>query len=357
MCEIRKIAESSKVVEGIALLDNKAQLPTLGKGTLSKRARSKFYTQSIVRGLFYLESPLQKGYSRAYHCASILKQHDGKITSRYCNSRICHVCNRIRTAKMMAGYIEPLRQLGDLYFTTLTIKNVKAHALSETVEKMLKDMSNIIRVLREKRKINISGIRKIEVTYNAKTDEYHPHFHILHNHNVGSIIITEWLKRNSTANLQGWDRKKKKLVDIQVTKAITKNGEDDKAFLNEIFKYATKFVVKDDKEKGVLNVYAPALDVILRSLHMKRSVQSFGEIRKIVIKEEAEHEELISQEFDDVELQYKEWHWIEDISNWFDSSSKALTDYKPPDIEFKYFIGDCLPLNKKEKRKNKLYEL
>jgi hypothetical protein len=258
---------------------------------------------------------------------------------------------------MMAGYIEPLRQLGDLYFTTLTIKNVKAHALSETVEKMLKDMSNIIRVLREKRKINISGIRKIEVTYNAKTDEYHPHFHILHNQNVGSIIIDEWLKRNKTANLQGWDRKKKKLVDIQVTKPITKNGEDDKAFLNEIFKYATKFVVKDDKEKGVLNVYAPALDVILRSLHMKRSVQSFGEIRKIVIKEEAEHEELISQEFDDLEFQHKEWHWIEDMNNWFDSSSKALTDYKPPDIEFKYFIGDCLPLNKKEKRKNKVYEL
>jgi hypothetical protein len=212
---------------------------------------------------------------------------------------------------------------------------------------MLKDMSNIIRVLREKRKINISGIRKIEVTYNAKTDEYHPHFHILHNQNVGSVIIDEWLKRNSTANLQGWDRKKKKLVDIQVTKPITKKGEDDKAFLNEIFKYATKFVVKDEKEKGILNVYAPALDVILRSLHMKRSIQSFGEIRKIVIKEESEHEELISQEFDDIELQDKEWFWIVDMNDWYDSIGKPLTDYKPPDIEFRYFIGDSLPSIKK----------
>ena len=92
---------------------------------------------------------------------------------------------------MMAGYIEPLRELGDLYFTTLTIKNVKAENLAETIEKMLKDISNIIRVLRERKKINISGIRKIEITYNAKMDTYHPHFHILHNKNVGDIIIEE----------------------------------------------------------------------------------------------------------------------------------------------------------------------
>ena len=244
---------------------------------------------------------------------------------------------------MMAGYIGPLRGLGNLYFTTLTIKNVNAENLAETIEKMLKNMSNIIRVLREKRKINISGIRKIEITYNAKMDTYHPHFHILHNENVGDIIINEWLKRNPTAKKQGWDWKKKEMVDIQTSKPVTKKDEDDKKFLNEIFKYATKFVVKDSKDRNIMNVYVPALDNILRALHTKRSVQSFGEIRKLKIAEEEGEQELLSQEIIDIEEEtYKEWQWaaIDDIYDWLDSNGKRLTNYKPPDIEFTYFLSN-----------------
>jgi hypothetical protein len=257
---------------------------------------------------------------------------------------------------MMAGYIEPLRGLGDLYFTTLTIKNVKAENLAETIEKMLKNMSNIIRVLREKRKINISGIRKIEITYNAKMDTYHPHFHILHNENVGDIIIDEWVKRNPTAKKKVWDWKKKEMVDIQTSKPVTKKDEDDKKFLNEIFKYATKFVVKDSKDRNIMNVYVPALDNILRALHTKRSVQSFGEIRKLKIAEEEGEQELLSQEIIDIEEEiYKEWQWafIDDIYDWLDNNGKRLTNYKPPDIEFTYFIGDISPLSKTEENRFK----
>jgi plasmid rolling circle replication initiator protein Rep len=333
-------------------LDNIAQLPTTTKETLSKRARSKFYTQKITSPLLYIESPLHKNYERAFHCGAVIKQKGKKVISQYCNSRICHVCNRIRTAKMMAGYIEPLRELGDLYFTTLTIKNVKAENLAETIEKMLKDISNIIRVLRERKKINISGIRKIEITYNSKMDTYHPHFHILHNENVGDIIIEEWLKRNPTAKEKGWDWKEKKMVDLQVSKPVTKKDEDDKKFLNEIFKYATKFVVKDSKDRNIMNVYVPALDNILRALHTKRSVQSFGEIRKLKIAEEEGEQELLSQEIIDIEEEtYKEWQWasIDDIYDWLDNNGKRLTNYKPPDIEFTYFIGDISPPTEKEK--------
>lgn len=332
-------------------LDNIAQLPTDTLKSLSKRARSKFYTQKIVSPLLYLDSPLNKNYSRAFHCGGVIKQNGKKMVSRYCNSRICHVCNRIRTAKMMLGYIEPLRQLGDLYFTTLTMPNVKAENLSQTVEDMIKHISNIIRVLRERKKINVSGIRKIEITYNAKRDDYHPHCHILHNEDIGYMIIDEWLKRYPLAKKQGWDFKEKTMVDLQVTKPVTKKSDDDKKFLNEIFKYATKFVVKDNKEKGILNVFVPALDNILRALHTKRAVQSFGEIRKLKIEQGIEETpELIAQEIEDIEIGNKEWEWgrIENIYDWIDKNDNRLTNYEPPNIEFKYFLGDSSPRTKKE---------
>lgn len=337
-----QVIENINIQNGCSL-DKIAQLPTDTRKNLTKRARSKFYTQKIVYPLLFIDSPLNKGYVRAFLCGSVIKQHGKKLTSNYCNSRICHVCNRIRTAKMMSGYIEPLRKLGDLHFTTLTLKNVKADQLNQTVDKMIKDIANIVRVLREKRKINISGIRKIEITYNHKNDDYHPHIHIMHNINIGDTIIDEWLKRNPTSKKQGWDCRKKRMVDLQNTKPVTKESKDDKKYLNEIFKYASKFVVKDNNEKGLLNVYVPALNTILISLHKKRSVQCFGEIRKIKVDDSIEDEipELISQEIADIEFsERKEWNWaeIDGIYDWLDNCGIRLTHYEPPDIKFIYYL-------------------
>lgn len=337
------------------ILDNIAQLPTDRLESLKKRARSKYYTQKIITPLLYTDSPLHKTYERSFHCGGTIIQVGKKLVSRYCNGRLCHVCNRIRTAKMMGGYIEPLRKLGDLYFTTLTRKNVTAEELTETINKMLKDMSNIIRVLREKRGIKISGIRKIEVTYNAKTNTYHPHFHILHNYDVGDMIIDEWLIRNeNVAKRSGYDYRLKKVVPIQVTKPVSKKDDDDKKFLNELFKYASKFVVKDDKEKGVLNIYVPALDTILRSLHTKRTMQTFGDIRKLkAVEDVTEVSELISQEIEDIKEENNEWRWLGNLEryDWIDSEGNELTKYKPPDITFQYFLGDTLPITEVEKKR------
>jgi plasmid rolling circle replication initiator protein Rep len=350
------INPKNRVIEA-PLLDNIAQLPTDSIDNLGKRARSKYYTQKIVTPLLYTESPLHKTYERTYHCASKIVQTGKTLKSKFCNGRLCHVCNRIRTAKMMAGYIEPLKQLGQLYFTTLTIKNVTAEELPKTIGKMLKDMSNIIRVLREKRKIDISGIRKIEITYNAKMNTYHPHFHLLHNTDSGNMIIDEWIVRNpNSAKKMGWDAKLKKMIPIQVSIPVTKENDNDKKYLNELFKYASKFVVKDDKERGILNVYVPALDNIMRSLHTKRTMQSFGKIRKIVINSVenlSENLELIAQEIEGILEENKEWKWEgqKDIYDWVDKKGNRLTNYTPPNIDFQYFIGDIAPYTKTEEKR------
>jgi hypothetical protein len=106
------------------------------------------------------------------------------------------------------------------------------------------------------------------------------------------------------------------------------------------------------------------LDNILRALHTKRSVQSFGEIRKLKIAEEEGEQELLSQEIIDIEEEtYKEWQWafIDNIYDWLDNNGKRLTNYKPPDIEFTYFIGDISPpsiaeINRFKRKLNKQKE-
>lgn len=290
-------------------LDTLAQLPTTKGQNLLKRARSKWYTERISGGLLYLNSPLHKYYQRAYYCNHTLVQENTSIKSKYCNTRVCHICNRIRTAKMMNGYMKQLdgRQL---QFVTLTLPNVKAEELRYTCEYITKEASNIIRVFRERRKININGVRKLEVTYNNKTDTYHPHLHFVVD-TSGEELVKEWLKRVPTANKKGQDCQ------------IATQGS-----LNELFKYTTKII---GHKKGEYIVYTRALDNIMLSLQKKRCFQPFGDVRKV--SEEVE-DELKVQVYDIQEYDFMEWVW-EDC-DWVNKHKSTLTGYISPDVDFCY---------------------
>ena len=291
-------------------LDTLAQLPTDDLKSLKKRARSKWYTTAISGRLLYLDSPLHKYYQSAFYCSHILKQEGKKVTAHYCNTRICHICNRIRTAKLMNGYVSQLQKLGSLQFVTLTVPNCSVTELDDTIDSLLKSFSNILRVIRERRKISINGIRKLEVTYNYVTNTYHPHIHVLVDGGSGEIIVTEWLKRYDTASEKAQD---------------CRNA--DAKGLNEIFKYTTKIVTKSNKK---IEIYIPALDSIMLALRGRRCFQPFGSIKKV----EEDITGIESVEYDEIEA-YDLIEWIWDECDWV-ADNRTLTGYISPDVEFEF---------------------
>lgn len=297
-----------------------AQLPTNSKNgliPLQKRARSKWFTQQIVKQLLQLDdTALTKYYTNASNCNSSLLQDNGKITSKYCNSRVCNVCNRIRTAKLMNGYILQFSKFSKLEFVTLTRPNVKKSELRSEVEFIIKRASNIIRILRERKKIDISGIRKIEITYNSVADTYHPHLHILCNEDYGKHILELWLKFNPTANIKGQDCR-----------------EATQESLNELFKYSTKFLVKSNN-KNEMDLYVKPLDNIMAALYNKRTFQPFGNIKKVV----EDVEEISSQIYDNIPIyEFAYWVWNNE-SDWENFITKEpLTKYKKPNYKINIY--------------------
>lgn len=291
-------------------LDTLGQLPTKDLKNLWKRARSKWYTTAIVGRLLFLGSSLNSYYQRAFYCSHILKQEGNKITAKYCDTRVCHICNRIRTARLMNHYVDQLLNLGEIEFVTLTVPNCSAAALNTVVDEMIKKSSNINRVFRERRNLDISGIRKLEITYNADKDSYHPHLHILVSGGIGNEMVDEWLKRNPDASI--------KAQDVRPA---------DQKSLNELFKYTTKIAVK---QKQALTVYIPALDVILRSLSGRRCFQPFGKIRAV----DEEITGLQSEEYEGIpEYDFVEWIW--DECDWV-NGKETLTGYISPDFEINF---------------------
>lgn len=291
------------------LLDTLAQLPTKQEDlTLKKRSRSKYYTQLIVGKLAQLEEgKMKRYYDNAWHCCGILLQEGQKLTGKYCNTRVCHICNRIRTAKLMHSYSPQFDKLKGLQFTTLTAPTIDADKLTEEAIRRRAEFTKIVRVLRERRGYNISGIIKQEITYNFETNKYHPHLHIINDNELGDEIIKEWIKRFPEAN-----------KNAQNVTEVTQGS------FNELFKYTTKIAHKLKKNKNEFDVIVPAINEIMKAQYGRRTIQTFGKIRAV----SEDIDKLQSNTYNIKEYEAVVWQYIG--HDWH-SEHGALTGYVPND--------------------------
>ena len=79
--------------------------------TYKRRAVAKFNTNALVFEMVKLDSPLTKSYWNSFHCSNIILQDGKTLTAKYCNNRWCTVCNRIRTGKLIKGYLPEFEKM------------------------------------------------------------------------------------------------------------------------------------------------------------------------------------------------------------------------------------------------------
>lgn len=100
-----------------------------------------------------------------------------------CKNRFCPVCAWRKARKdalglsLMMQYIKQ-EENKEFIFLTLTTPNV----MSDELENEIKRYNNSFRKLIKRKKVDsvIKGyVRKLEITYNKKRDDYNPHFHVL----------------------------------------------------------------------------------------------------------------------------------------------------------------------------------
>lgn len=237
---------------------------------LKKITKLKALNRFISSRLYYNnpESPLRKGYRNSIHCQGVLTVNDGTITSAYCKNRWCPICNRNKTAELINKYLPTLDKEIELYFITLTRPNVSGDALKCEIEDILSILRKILNSYTSRKFINkgVIGIRKLECTYNAESNTFHPHFHLLvSDREFSKYIRDRWLKLNSTA----------KRIAQKVKKADGKKG----TYL-EIFKYFTKLLAKD---KATNKVYFDPInmDIIFKAMKGHRVFQPIGKLKAI----------------------------------------------------------------------------
>lgn len=100
-----------------------------------------------------------------------------------CKNRFCPVCAWRKARKdalglsLMMQYIKQ-QENKEFIFLTLTTPNVQNEQLKDEIKHYNKSFKKMVE--RKKVKSIIKGyVRKLEITYNKKRDDYNPHFHVL----------------------------------------------------------------------------------------------------------------------------------------------------------------------------------
>ena len=295
-------------------LDTLAQLdhntPNRAIQTLQKRAVSKYFTNEILYPLIDLKNTRQQSYWNTYHCVKTLHQTpDGKCIAKYCKNRWCIVCNRIRTGILINSYLPVIQKWAEPRFVTLTLPTVDFENLPERITKLGKDFSVLSR--RIQRQFG-SGemMRKFEITWNYKTKQYHPHYHVLQDGVRNSEALVEgWLHDHPEANVLAQD-----------------NRKADKNTVIEMFKYMTKMWKRIDNEDTLKEVrvlpYPPEImDNIFSVMHRKRTIQTYGGLKK--------HSEDFNPDIATVFLSEERegitfWDWEQELRTWVDYTTGEL---------------------------------
>lgn len=266
-------------------------------------ALRKYSTQQKVKALVDAtnDDNWKKQFWKSYHCNNILLQNGTQLTGSLCRKRWCQTCSRIKTAEMVNAYKQPLTELNELYFVTLTAPTVKGRQLSSEITKRLKAFQRSKDNLRKNYGIKLNGIRKMEITYNEKEDKYHPHFHFIQQGKAeAEALLNEWLKQFPSASINAQD-----IQRIDTT--------NDKSFI-ELFKYATKDVLKD-------NTTAYAQYIIYKALEGRRIFQTYGSIRKV--KEPQEAKEL-KELADFLPYALEIWKYEESLKDWTNATNETM---------------------------------
>ncbi|HHW5275430.1 TPA: protein rep [Staphylococcus aureus] len=161
--------------------------------------------------------------------------------SNLCKNRFCPICAWRKARKDALGLslmMQYIKQKEDkqFIFLTLTTPNVT----SEHLESEIKDYNKAFKKMIERKKVKsiIKGyVRKLEITYNSKRDDYNPHFHVLIAVNKSYftdkryyISQKEWLElwRDVTGN--------QAITQVHVQKVKQNNNKE----LYEMAKYSGK---------------------------------------------------------------------------------------------------------------------
>lgn len=230
----------------------------------------------------------------------------GKLhNANFCRDRLCPMCAWRRSYKIFSQVSQIMKLIKDDYlflFLTLTVPNVKGSDLSKTVDDLGKGWTKLLRHKRVKKVVK-GYFKALEITRNARRDDYHPHFHSV------LAVPKSYFKKNDYIKQEEWlSIWRECMADDTITQVDIRRAknkptsdevqasEDLASAVAEIAKYAVKsgdYLIYGDTETT-----DKVVDVFASVLHGRRLCSfdrngAFGKAREQLQLDDAEDGDLI----------------------------------------------------------------
>ncbi len=289
--------------------------------------------RSLLMAEHFNAAGLEKKAERISGCANVLmfKKTSERLRlyqTWFCKARLCPMCNWRRSLKIAFQNKRVIERANEKYklrwvFLTLTVRNVPAEDLKNTIEHMSKSFDRLFRYKRVKTSVK-GFFRALEVTKNNDPSSdfygtYHPHYHVLiavppHYFTVKEYYIkkADWQGLWKKAARLDYDPvvhiqavKPKKSNDVEsIEKNVQKSISDSKA-VYEVSKYPVKDTDIIGSTEEVTEDAVETVKTLDFSLARKRLI-SYGGILKEIHAElnlsDAEDGDLIQIDEDKDEI-------------------------------------------------------
>ena len=252
---------------------------------------------------------MNKKANRVWWCGDVLSFTDEGERKRlyaaqFCRERLCIMCSWRKSIKMfynlsrvldtaqvghMQGTIDGGQELIsslETVFLTLTVKNCVGHELPALLDTMFAGWKR----MQENRRFrdNIKGFfRALEVTYNAETDMYHPHFHAI------MLVDKQYFHGKQYMQTADWSKLWGKSCRLEYTPVCdiraVRTGKDRKyKHVAEVAKYTVKDsdIIHEDEA-----LTAKVVEVLDTALYRRRLFAYGGILYKIAKQLDAENPE------------------------------------------------------------------
>ena len=271
-------------------------------------------------------------------CGSILDFADmgdklKLIRSNFCRTPLCVMCQWRKSMRIFFDVSAVMREVFKRYincipvFLTLTVRNCSINKLSETLNVIYNGWNEFMRsktlnpeVRGEKRRIVQGWFRATEITYNDKTDEFHPHFHAVMLLDRSYFKSVDYMRTEEWVQL--WRRSAKLNYDPVCDIRRTRTTKGKQKEVAEIAKYTYKDAeilnkkLSDDKKSEVVKYLSGAL-------HGRR-LYAYGGIMKDIAAElkiqDIDKTDLVKVDDDNIDSSLAKmiltYHWNMGISNY-----------------------------------------
>lgn len=240
-----------------------------------------FKLKSIHLGYLLQDSRYLSDYALSVQaCGNFLRfgvSSEDDITldgANFCRKRLCPMCQWRRSRRLYADLIqlwERLRSDGfEFLHMVLTVRNCSGDDLNNTIDLLFRNSS---RMLKDKCFVAFKGaLRFLEVTYNAKRGDYHPHLHFLCVVRKSYFTSRYYVNRRLLADK--WTEYMRLDYDSIQSLFI---GKADEGSVSEVAKYCVKpFDFSGLRRSEERHVY----ETLHFALHSRRMIQSYGVMRQ-----------------------------------------------------------------------------